>query len=189
MSDHDLLSAALEVIARRWPDDSDASHLHGTLSDFLAAHPVPEDARRWPHPPCDPVCSCGCHVHDWESYRSVAGVCPACGEQHLGIQVWPRDLDASRIHCWNLYCPDPTAAWKILNDTEQEHVVHFLGRRGWTIRHPLKERLADGLEACSATGWMQSHIPAEADTPGTYRMIEDETGWRFVALRITEVAD
>jgi hypothetical protein len=146
------------------------------------------EERPVPHPPCDPRCECGCHIHDEATYRAVAGVCPACGSQLLGISVWPKNLDSSRISCWNLACPDPQAVRKILSDTETDHVVRF-GPKGWLIRHPLIERLNGGLEACEATVWMQGHIPPEADTPGRYRMKKTDQGWVFSTLAITERAD
>jgi len=136
---------------------------------------------RQPHPPCDVRCDCGCHANDEATYRPVDGICPACGKQYLGIAVWHRSEEASRVHCWNILCPDPKAVWKILNRPDTDHVAWF-GQHGWTLQHPLKERVDDKLASCPATAWMQRHIPAEADRPGLYRMTEDGDGWCFAPL-------
>jgi hypothetical protein len=48
--------------------------------------------------------------------------------------------------CWP-DCPRPTAAHEILADRETEHIVD-LGTEGFTLRHPLRERLDDALMDC-----------------------------------------
>lgn len=51
------------------------------------------------------------------------------------------------VTCSYLDCPEPDAVTTLLQDSETEHVVQF-GSFGFTIRHPLRERLRDALMLC-----------------------------------------
>jgi hypothetical protein len=93
--------------------------------------------------------------------RSIAGNCPmGCGETlFLGAGGF--------VTCSYLTCPRPDAASRILADAESEHIVEF-GRREFTVRHPLKERLDDALMRCD----LHEHITRLAGPPvkpGRYR--------------------
>jgi Family of unknown function (DUF6085) len=94
----------------------------------------------------------------------VIGYCPmGCG-QHLVLNK------AGRIECTHDHCPDPDAAHKVLDDNEPHHIV-TLSRTGFTIRHPIAERLGDALLHCALHTWLMNFVPAD---PGVYRVF----GWR-----------
>ena len=72
----------------------------------------------------------------------VEGWCPVgCGPT---LETSAAD---GRIRCAAPECPRPTAAAEILADRETEHIVEF-DEIGFTIRHPLRERLDDALLQC-----------------------------------------
>ena len=90
-----------------------------------------------------------------------------CGETlHLG--------EGGFVTCIERECPDPRAASSILEDPETEHLVVFT-LTGFTIRHPLKERLGDELLTCN----LQELLSAQRDAPqvmGRYRSIRPKGG-------------
>lgn len=101
----------------------------------------------------------------------VAGSCPACGKESLMVG------EGGRLTCRRLDCPRPTAADEILDDgLGRDHKV-TLGEIGFTMLHPLIERLDDGLEGCQLHRWLTLQDETPMD-PGTYR-VEDrpERGW------------
>jgi hypothetical protein len=77
----------------------------------------------------------------------VAGYCPmGCGETlFLG--------SGGYVTCSFTGCPRPDAAAGVLNDREAHHTVR-LDEAGFTIRHPLRERLDDELMRCSLHRWI-----------------------------------
>ncbi|MGW0578323.1 DUF6085 family protein [Streptomyces sp. NPDC002920] len=73
---------------------------------------------------------------------SVAGHCPmGCGE------TLQRRAADGIIVCSAAGCPRPNAVDVILREPETEHIVQF-DEDGFTIRHPLRERLDDALMRC-----------------------------------------
>lgn len=117
----------------------------------------------------------------------VLGYCPmGCGET-LAVSTQPGS-DVAAVTCRGSGCPDRRAMEKIMRTTETEHVVS-LTRGGFTVTHPLRERLGFGLDACVLHEWLQRTRPEEADVPGRYRVTPDNGGWRFVLLARTEMAD
>ena len=92
--------------------------------------------------------------------RDVRGFCPmGCGETlHLG--------EGGHVYCVKRECPDPGAASSILEDRETEHVVVFT-LTGFTIRHPLKERLGDALLTCDLQKLLSAQGPPQVH--GRYR--------------------
>jgi Family of unknown function (DUF6085) len=92
----------------------------------------------------------------------VLGYCPACGQDKLFV---PKNGGA--VLCHHMECPEPTAAHDILADRETQHVVTFT-EKGWTLRHPLIERIEDRLMACSVHE-MISELKNRPE-PGTYRV-------------------
>jgi hypothetical protein len=95
--------------------------------------------------------------------RDISGaVCPmGCGETlHL--------MSGGLIMCLARGCPDQGAAQKILSDRETEHVVVF-GEDLFTVRHPLRERIGDGLLSCEVHDmcWRMDGPPGGA--AGRYR--------------------
>lgn len=75
-------------------------------------------------------------------HRQITGYCPmGCGDT-LGVDR------AGRVGCYAEGCPRPDAAHRLLTDAETEHLV-YVTEDGWTVKHPLRERLrGGGLFAC-----------------------------------------
>lgn len=72
----------------------------------------------------------------------IKGFCPyGCGPT-----LRRREFD-DKVICQFMTCPRPTAVAELLADQETEHVVQFTAS-GFTIRHPLRERLDDALLRC-----------------------------------------
>lgn len=92
----------------------------------------------------------------------VPGYCPmGCGES-LTIGA------GSYITCGHLGCPNPEAVTELLGDDESEHVV-TLSPFGFTIRHPLKERLGDALLRCRLDAYLRV-MDSPPHVPGRYRV-------------------
>lgn len=103
----------------------------------------------------------------------IEGNCPmGCGA-HLYAE---EGRSFNRIICMAQGCPRISAAQEILEDAESEHTVQFSGS-GFTIRHPLRERLDDKLMTCDlhlvCTGF-----PGPPDgRGGTFRAFEENGRW------------
>jgi hypothetical protein len=103
----------------------------------------------------------------------IAGNCPmGCGGGLILSEL-------GEIFCADLLCPRPAAAAQILADAESEHIVTFTAG-GFTIRHPLRERLDDALLQCELHEHLASR-DAPLMPPGTYRAQSPrpgrESGW------------
>lgn len=110
----------------------------------------------------------------------ISGHCPmGCGEGLILSEL-------GEIFCADLLCPRPAAAAEILADTESGHVVTFTAE-GFTIRHPLRERLDDALLTCALHEHLASR-DAPLLPPGTYRAQSPrpgrETGWYWGLLEM-----
>lgn len=92
----------------------------------------------------------------------VKGHCPACGWSGLFVD------DSGFITCPQYDCPNPSAAADILDDRETQHLVTFT-EQGWTIRHPLRERLDDQLTACALNDACRA-LSGPPPQLGTYRV-------------------
>lgn len=106
------------------------------------------------------------------SYRTVDGYCPmGCGSTlYLA--------EGGFVTCWVPGCPDRAAVGEILSDPESEHLVTFTSS-GFTVRHPLRERIDDALQTCDLLGFCARWPPAR---PGTYRLrprLDGEGLWTF----------
>lgn len=106
--------------------------------------------------------------------------CPACGERTLirGFQ--------GRIACTGGDdCPDTDAANRLLNDPHiTDHLVKVNGD-GWTIRHPLAERVDNRLFRCPYGYELASQRAANRNLwPGTYLLDQSPVGqeWRLTPL-------
>ena len=108
---------------------------------------------------------------------NLDGYCPmGCGQT---LRAEETKL-VNRVICWAPACPDPLAAQKILQDSETEHVVRFsFHSEGFTIRHPLRERLDDALLYCKLTDFCFKLSQAPNGVPGSYRAILEEDAWIF----------
>ena len=71
----------------------------------------------------------------------VDGYCPmGCGQTlFLGL--------GGCVTCSLIGCPNPSAVDELLNDRQTLHVM-TVGREGFTLRHPLRERIGNQLERC-----------------------------------------
>jgi hypothetical protein len=103
----------------------------------------------------------------------LPGYCPmGCG-QHLFVGA------GGFITCSWIDCPRPDAVSTLLEDRETEHVVLF-GRAGFTVRHPLRERLDDQLMTCGLQIWC-TELDGPLDTSGPVRMHETTDGeWEVI---------
>lgn len=115
----------------------------------------------------------------------LEGYCPACGSQTL----YAEEMRAvNRIICMGDNCPDPHSVHRILEDAETEHVVQFSGA-GFTIRHPLRERIDDGLMDCELhLAAMDMPGPPEG-RPGRFRALLKDGRWEFEHMAADERAD
>jgi hypothetical protein len=112
---------------------------------------------------------------------TVQGHCPACGWASLFIG------EGGYLTCSRLECPQPDAVHRILADSETEHLVQF-DDDGFTVRHPLRERLDDALMQCDLHRHCAS-LPGPPDAPGRYRAVEQGGDWLFRRLDVQEAAD
>lgn len=93
---------------------------------------------------------------------TVQGHCPmGCGTTlFLG--------SGGYVTCRNLACPRPEAVSDLIDDRETEHQVTF-DVDGFTIRHPLRERLAEPLLDCDLHRFCADMTGPPAQL-GTYRV-------------------
>jgi len=103
----------------------------------------------------------------------LVGNCPmGCGP-HLFVGA------GGYITCAWIDCPHPDAVSTLLADRETEHVVQF-GEAGFTIRHPLRERLDDALMECDLHAWC-AELPGPLATSSPVRMREASLGrWEVI---------
>lgn len=95
---------------------------------------------------------------DW-----IKGYCPVgCGPT---LKRRPED---DRIVCQDGRCPRPYAVSELLDDQETEHIVLF-SVGGFTIRHPLRERLGDDLLRCMLNDFLGA-LSASPVPNGRYRV-------------------
>lgn len=104
----------------------------------------------------------------------IQGWCPmGCGETLTAT-------DDGYITCSHIDCPAPAAAGDILDGRETEHIVVF-NEVGFTVRHPLRERLDDSLMHCDLHEYV-SLLDGPPVRPGRYRARWYPAGvgtWRF----------
>ena len=112
---------------------------------------------------------------------AVRGHCPACGWASLFVG------EGGYLTCSRLECPRPDAAHAILADRETEHIVQF-DDTGFTVRHPLRERLDDALMRCDLHLHCAS-LPGPPDAPGRYRAVARDGDWLFQRLDAQEATD
>jgi len=92
-------------------------------------------------------------------------------------------LDAGgHITCSRLECANPCAADEILGNAETEHVV-TLRDDGFTVEHPLRERLDGALHDCRLHQDLQA-ASGPPTKPGRYRVLLDKSDWKYEALAV-----
>lgn len=101
------------------------------------------------------------------SFPPVQGVCPmGCGETlFLGHH--------GHVTCGFLDCPRPSAINEIITNPETHHVVAITDG-GFTIKHPLAERIEDDLFRCKLHQALSDFEDIAETTaswsPGLYRL-------------------
>ena len=103
--------------------------------------------------------------------RTVDGFCPmGCGKTlFLG--------DGGYVTCSYLHCPNRAAVADILADRETEHIVTF-SAAGFTIRHPLRERLGDALMDCALHSYCEG-LDGPPVALGRYRATGHGRTWKW----------
>lgn len=82
-------------------------------------------------------------------------------------------------------CPRETAAHEILSNCETEHIVDFSDEKGFSVQHPLRERLNGDLFTCDLHERLQALSGAPV-TPGKYRVFKGDDGrWGFTRIGLT----
>lgn len=97
----------------------------------------------------------------------VNGVCPACGSESLYPAAVGKTVYRD-IMCSNADCPDPSAASKILSESEIHHTV-LINDKSFSLKHPLRERIGNELLSCPVYKMLTSLDGPPAQT-GTYRV-------------------
>lgn len=106
--------------------------------------------------------------------KKIRGNCPmGCGQT---LVAWNDGV----IGCVSATCPRPQAVRELLDDGETEHVVD-IDADGFTIKHPLCERLDDHLFDCGLHPYMASWTGPALDD-GRYRAGRSANGWAFEPL-------
>lgn len=102
----------------------------------------------------------------------IRGFCPVCGSHALTVV-------GDMVTCQAENCPRPAAVTAILSDQEIEHLVTF-DDDGFTIKHPLRERLDDALLSCDLHRHC-ARLSGPPVLPGVYRArrLESDLEWSF----------
>jgi hypothetical protein len=105
------------------------------------------------------------------------GFCPmGCGQT---LTVTYAGEGRPEITCKHVLCPCPDAVARILADPETEHIVD-LQPDGYSVKHPLAERLNDALLDCDLNDHVQRMIPDAAR--GRYRVARSGERWEWTAV-------
>jgi hypothetical protein len=113
-----------------------------------------------------------------EGRISVKGYCPMCGRASLVVPE-----EGGDVVCMHTGCPAPDAVSKLLDDRETEHLVQVTFR-GWTVRHPLKERIGDALMTCRLGAYLTN--VSQPEDLGTFRArleTEDPDVWSWEKIK------
>jgi hypothetical protein len=123
-------------------------------------------------------------------FPSLDARCPACGAEgslYRGFQ--------GRITCSTEECPDAGAVHNLLNDPHlMDHLVKVIEQDGtvpgWTIRHPLVERIHDRLFQCHYGMELAMQRQANLDLgPGVYVVERTPRGRRWHLTPVEATAD
>lgn len=106
----------------------------------------------------------------------VNGFCPrGCGETLY--------LHQGNVCCSDFHCPEEGAVTKILSDAEVEHIVGF-GTSGFTIRHPLRERVNDEILECELGEYLSTFSSSPREL-GAYRARPwGDKHWHFEEIQL-----
>lgn len=104
---------------------------------------------------------------------SIQGYCPmGCGRTLRAEE----SRAENKVVCWDADCPEPLAAQRILDDGETEHVVQFTGG-GFTILHPVRERLDNKLLTCELHLFCMGFSGPPYGRGGTFRAMDRDGEW------------
>lgn len=82
--------------------------------------------------------------------HGIAPACPMCGR---GLAY---AKDYGELTCVGTDCPRPTAAAELLSEGETEHLV-TLSTNGYSVKHPIRERLDNQLLSCDLADYVSEH--------------------------------
>lgn len=115
----------------------------------------------------------------------LEGFCPVCGNQTLYAEEMRM---VNRIICMGDDCPDPHCAQRVLQDAQTDHLVDFSGA-GFTIRHPLRERIDDALMDCELHLALMGMPGPPEGRPGKFRVFMKDGRWEMERQETAERAD
>ena len=116
---------------------------------------------------------------------NIEGFCPmGCGPTLRAEE----SRAVNKIVCWYENCPDPLAAQRILHDPHADHLVNFTGS-GFTIRHPLRERIDDALMNCELHLFLMTLPGPPEGRPGSFQVSEKDGGWNLERQETERQAD
>ncbi len=96
------------------------------------------------------------------------------------VHGWSRKAESVEVRFGSGTLNAVDAVLDSLAKTEPWHVVEITDT-GWTMSHPIVERLTGELLDCAAGGHVGSHETPPLP-PGRYRMMETENAWEFFPL-------
>lgn len=85
-----------------------------------------------------------------EAAHGIAPACPVCNHELAYTK------SHGELTCTWSDCPRPTAATELLSEGETEHLI-TLTTDGYTIKHPIRERLDDALLNCPLAAYITEH--------------------------------
>lgn len=110
----------------------------------------------------------------------VAGYCPmGCG-QTLFLGEGNRG-EGGYVTCSLVDCPRPDAVSTLLEDHERHHIAS-LNEDGFSLKHPLCERLDDDLFDCDMHARLRALDEMPIEEPGIYRVLDLGDGLAFERL-------
>lgn len=99
-------------------------------------------------------------------YVPVVGYCPACGKTELELRKYD-----GMILCTGHPCPNPGAAFEVLQDPEIHHIVRFdSDSETFNVKHPLRERVDSELLDCDIHDEVLRWAVDGGSTNGTWRL-------------------
>jgi ribosomal protein S27AE len=76
--------------------------------------------------------------------------CPACGEESIVYD----EMNTHRLHCTNIHCPRMMAVQEILAEPQRTDHLVVINTDGYSVKHPLIERLDDKLPHCKLASYV-----------------------------------
>jgi len=117
--------------------------------------------------------------------------CPACGQETLVYD----EMNTHQLSCTNIECPRMMAVQEILAEPQKTDHLVVIERNGFSVKHPLIERLDDKLLHCGLAdyvaefGYQWLYDPVKKTGPlepgVTYRMWDEggrswtDQGWEY----------